>query len=117
MDRRYQHLSSEERGAILAAHTDNKSARAIAQMLGRNVSTVARELKGGLDDEQARYCLTRTAEGYRQRRRRCGRKAKLVKGSWLYRRVEIGLCSLRWSPEQIAGRLRRPPNQHRLKRG
>lgn len=54
MDRRYQHLSSEERGAILAAHTDNKSARAIARMLGRNVSTVARELKRGLDpDDEA----------------------------------------------------------------
>ena len=51
MDRRYQHLSSEERGAILAAHTDNKSARAIARMLGRTVSTVARELKRGLDPD------------------------------------------------------------------
>ena len=109
MDRRYQHLSSEERGAILAAYTDNKSARAIARMLGRNVSTVARELKRGLDpdDEAMRYCPTRAAQGYRLRRQHCGRKPRLVKGNWLFKRVEIGLCFLRWSPEQIAGRLRR----------
>ena len=44
MDRRSKHLSSEDRGVILAEHNRGSSQRAIGALLGRPASTICREL-------------------------------------------------------------------------
>ena len=115
MGRSYQHLSDQERAAIMIQAGEGQSARAIARSLGRHVSTVSRELARGRDDGGS-YCATRAAAAYRQGRRRAGRPRKLVPGTWLHQWVQDRLCLFRWSPEQIAGRLRRrypeQPSRH-----
>jgi len=42
MDRRYKHLSSEDRGVILAEHRRGSTVREIGRLLGRAPSTIGR---------------------------------------------------------------------------
>jgi len=89
------------------------SLRAIGRTLGRNVSTISREIKraqpGHVEEalEPAAYDATAASAAYRERRKRCGRRCKLTTGTALYQKVYDRLVYLRWSPRQIAARPRR----------
>jgi IS30 family transposase len=108
MDKRYKHLNAEERGVILAEHRRGASLGAIGLLLGRSASTIGRELgRGRPEGDQARpYCPQLGADRYRVLRKRCGRRRKLVEGGWLHDFVRGKLIHRRWSPEQIACRLK-----------
>ena len=106
MDRRSKHLSSEERGVIFAEHERGSSQRGIGRRLGRPASTICRELARGRQGG-GRYCPQAARRVYDERRARCRRRRKLVEGSALHRVVHDHLVYQRWSPEQIAQRLRR----------
>jgi IS30 family transposase len=106
MDRRSKHLNSEERGVIFAEYQRGNSQRGIGMLLGRSASTIGRELARGRQDDSG-YCPQAARRVYDERRARCRRKRKLVEGDDLYRFVHGKLVHLRWSPEQIANRLRR----------
>jgi len=108
MDKRYKHLNGEERGVILAEHLRGASLGAIGLLLGRSASTIGRELlRGRPEGEPAQpYCAQRGGDRYRAHRKRCGRRRKLVSGGWLHDFVQGKLIHRRWSPEQIAQRLR-----------
>jgi IS30 family transposase len=77
-------------------------------------STISREIKrnlmvGAVAGEQLRaetYNATAASLAYLGRRLRCGRRSKLVLGTRLYQFVYDHLVYRRWSPEQIAARLR-----------
>jgi len=103
----YRHLSAVERAVIMIEHAKDTSATAIARMLGRATSTVTRELKRNCEQASARYDATRAAFAYRTRREHCVRPRKLSSGSQLYQHVRDRLVYWRWSPQQIAARLRR----------
>jgi IS30 family transposase len=105
MDRRSKHLSSEELGVILAEHNWGSSQRSIGGLLGRLASTIWRELARGRQDD-GRYCPQGGRLVYDVRRERCRRQRKLAPGSAAYRFVRDHLIYHRWSPEQIAHRLR-----------
>ena len=96
------HLELEERERLAALKAEGLSLRAIARRLGRAASTVSRELRrdalprGGYLPVHAEGC-------YRERRQRPAileRDAKL--GRFVRERLLEG-----WTPEQIAGWLRR----------
>ena len=96
------HLRLEERERLAASKAEGLSLRAIARQLGRAASTISRELrrnalpKGGYLPVHAEGC-------YRERRQRQAileRDAKL--GRFVRERLLEG-----WTPEQIAGWLRR----------
>ena len=112
----YSHLSAEERAVIMIERGKGSSIRAIARVLGRSGSTVSRELARNLEGRSTRYNATQAALTYQARRRCCVRRRKLVAGSALYQRVHDQLIYWRWSPQQIAARLRRmypdAPDQH-----
>ena len=105
MDRSSKHLSSEDRGVIFAEHSRGSSQRAIGALLGRPASTICRELARGRQGDGS-YCPSAARGVYEDRRLRCRRKRKLVEGSSLHRVVHDHLVYRRWSPEQIAQRLR-----------
>jgi IS30 family transposase len=105
MDRRSKHLSSEERGVIFAEHNRGSSQRSIGGLLGRPASTICRELARGRQDDGS-YCPQGGRLVYDVRRARCRRQRKLVAGSAIHRFVHDHLVHHRWSPEQIAHRLR-----------
>ena len=96
-------LSLAEREVICRGVTAHQSARSIARWLGRSPSTVSREMSrnGGCD----RYRATLADENAwaRSRRPKC---CKLATNPPL-RRAVAGKLRLDWSPEQIAGWLKR----------
>lgn len=102
----YGQLGLNERIEIYRLHADAHSLRFIAKTLGRDVSTISRELKrnsknshrwrGGYDPVRAQE-LT-------QRRHARGRTYKLERQPELRKQV-FGHLAMGWSPEQIAGRL------------
>jgi len=108
MDRRYKHLDSEERGVILSEHRRGASLREIGDLLGRAPSTIGRELWRGRSDALPAqpYCPQLGGAAYRARRKHCGRRRKLVDGGWLHGFVRGKLIHRRWSPEQIARKLK-----------
>jgi IS30 family transposase len=105
MDRRYKHLDSEERGVIFAEHRRGTSLRTIGSLLGRHASTISRELRRGQGDD-GHYSPAAGRRCHDARRLRSRRPRRLTAGSALHIWVRGKLEHLRWSPEQIAGRLK-----------
>lgn len=99
---KYQHLRKEERYSLEILLGEKHSLRKIAQMMGRNVSSISRELKR--NSKQKQYSSAWSQEQSRQRLRR-GRRRKRLKDEYVRLRIEeLIRCGL--SPEQIAGRLK-----------
>lgn len=106
MKKNYKHLSAEERAVIMIEHGKGGSMRAIARLLGRSASTVSRELARNRDAAAPSYHARQAAASYRIRRQRCVRRRKVAAGTALYQYVHDHLIYWRWSPQQIAARLR-----------
>lgn len=115
--RSFKHLNVYERGKIAALLAEKKSLRYIAKQLGRNVSTISREIKRGTVT-QLRYDLS-TYEAYfpeagqavyEMHRKKCGAKCKL---SYAKEFIEFAenkmLEEKKWSPDSIVGYCKRAP--------
>jgi IS30 family transposase len=112
MGKRYGQLMVEERVEIYRLHADGKSRRAIGAMLGRSAATISRELgRNSLKTKAWRgdYSPLR-AQALAERRRQRGRPHKLTACPELRAQVREYLLQ-GWSPQQIAGRLRRARGQ------
>lgn len=84
------------------------SIRKIAKLLGRNHSVISRELKNNIcPDEIYRACK---AHEYAQRRQKKRRKRKIEEDKDLQGYIITKLVNEQWSPEQIAGRIKKHPN-------
>jgi IS30 family transposase len=96
-------LTLIERETISRGLVARQSARAIARQLGRAPSTVSREIKhnGGRDRYRA-ACADKRAWACAHRPKLC----RLARYAWLRNMVARKL-RLNWSPEQIAGWLKR----------
>ena len=127
MTNHYSHLSSEERGVIMAMRLHGDSMRAIAKSLGRAPSTVARELRRngasaaprgpgarGPQRKLRAYDAHEASRRAERKRRQSRRQRKLHSASSLWTSVKFLLRNA-WSPEQIAIRLKRQyPQQSHL---
>jgi IS30 family transposase len=101
-DRKYQHLSYEERSTIALGLQQGMSVRAIARALGRSPSTISRERRRNAP--AAAYSCKFAHQRY-QRRRQYGRlPPKLAPQSALLKEV-CRLLRKCWSPQQIAAYL------------
>jgi len=99
-----RYLSFAEREEIALARAAGQTVRAIAIGLGRSPSTVSRELARNADARVGYRASTAHARAYERASR--PKPAKLSTNMVLRARVEQDL-KRRYSPEQIAGRLRR----------
>ena len=113
MRKRYDHLSYKERVALRAWKIDGISIREMARRLGRSASTISREMRRNSysppgSPHKVNYFPDNAEIKARKRRARRYRlhKRKLLKDSATRKYVEQKL-RLRWSPEQIAGRMKR----------
>ena len=96
-------LTLAEREVISRGVTAHQSARSIARLLGRSPSTVSREMSRNGGCDRYRAALADENAWARARRPKC---CKLANSPRLRRAVAAKL-RLDWSPEQIAGWLKR----------
>ena len=96
-------LTLAEREVISRGVTAHQSARSIARLLGRSPSTVSREMNRNGGCDRYRAGLADENAWARARRPKC---CKLAINSRL-RQAVAGKLRLDWSPEQIAGWLKR----------
>jgi IS30 family transposase len=100
----YHQITAAERYALMALQKQRLCPAAIARTLGRHRSTITRELRRNATPRDG-YYRPELADWYaRGRRSRSRRNARFTRAQW--RCVEQYL-KRKWSPEQIAGRLRR----------
>jgi IS30 family transposase len=111
----YRHLSLQDRYVIHHLRLYGLSRREIARRLGRHHSTIGRELlRNGACYEGAVY-VHEAAQRRAEARQRWPRPRRRRDHRALYRYVVAGL-GRDWSPEQIAGRLRRDhPGDRRMR--
>ena len=100
----YRQLNAEERSAMATLKRLGWSVLGIARELGRHRSTIARELQRNAAPHDGWYRAGRAQERAVARRRRSRRNSQFARADWA--RVET-LLREEWSPEQVAGYLRR----------
>jgi transposase, IS30 family len=96
-------LTAHERDQIAISLATGVSLRAIARNLNRSVSTISDEVKR--NSVEGTY-KPHQAQLISEERNRASRRLNPLKSEWIYsyavRKLRSG-----WSPEQIAGRLKR----------
>ena len=97
----YKHLSITEREKIAIYRAMGWSLCQIAKKLGRNKSSISRELKRNRRD----YLPSKAQTTYFKRRKKCCLQKKLSDKD-LFSLVKKLFLDLHWSPEQIANRLK-----------
>lgn len=100
----YQQLTIEEREKIQSGLWEGKSLRDIALVLGRDPSTISRELNRNIKGEQRRYAPRMAQERACERIRKRGQRPRL-KNQVIRDYVVQKLKEEDYSPEQIAGTL------------
>jgi IS30 family transposase len=112
MGKEYKQLVAEERSVIAVGLAQGLSRRAIALLLKRPVCTVSREINrnAGANDDYLPQDAAARCKGRKFRRKKLLSNAPLL---WLKIQVLLGKG---WSPEQVAGKLKRmhpdDPSQH-----
>ena len=100
----YKHLTIEEREIIQRGLWDKKSIRQIAKEIGRPHSSVSREVQKNIAPERHSYTPRVAHLRALQNRKNRGRKDRLKNDS--VRLYVVNHLKERWSPEQIAGRMK-----------
>lgn len=100
----HQHLSVEEREEIQAGLWRKESIRSIAKRLGRSHSSIVREINKNLPPEHFLYTPRLANERAQKKRKSRGRTNRLKTET--IRQYVIDHLKERWSPEQIAGRMK-----------
>lgn len=101
---KYKHLSIEEREKIQELLWQKTSIRDIAKVIGRSPSSIGRELKRNKPLLFNRYTPRIANEKALEKRKQRGRKDRLKTKE--IREYVITHLKLRWSPEQISGRIK-----------
>ena len=102
-----RYLTHAEREDIAVWHGQQVSVREIGRRLGRPASTIGRELTRNTSRGPGRPYRAHLAQAKAEARARRPKPAKLARCPRLRAYVEDKLtCDQRWSPEQIAHRIR-----------
>ena len=101
---KYKHFSIEEREKLQTLWWQKTSLRTIAKELNRSVSSISREMKRNFPLEYKVYTPRLAHERALNKRKSRGRKERLKNET--IRSYVINHLYLRWSPEQIAGRIK-----------
>jgi IS30 family transposase len=104
MPKPYKHLSQEEREIIANLLSGGSSLGDIAKAVGRDKSTISRELNRNSPPERRRYVPCRAHARACERKTEANKHERL-KNDLIRQYVKAGLAK-GWSPEQISGRIR-----------
>ena len=100
----YTHFGVEEREKIQAGLWERRSIRSIAKQMCRSPSSVSREIKRNVPERPIYYTPRLAHERALKNRKHRGRTLRLKNGS--IRNYVRQHLRLRWSPEQISGRMK-----------
>ena len=103
MKNKYIHLSIEERDKITILRAQGLSLEKIAHALGRNKSTISRELKRNNSPIYNVYLPHKADTRAKERKHKAGKRKGLNQP--MIEKYVVQKLKIRWSPEQIAGRL------------
>jgi transposase, IS30 family len=109
VERKYKHLSLEERCSIARFLEDGQSIRQIAAIMDRSTSTISREVKRNSSRQQG----YRPGYAHEQAWARRWTGSRLERDEALRHSV-IEKLTLGWSPEQVSGFLRQCPQSIRI---
>jgi transposase, IS30 family len=101
--RKYHQLTSEERYALAVLKRQGCTKAVMARVLGRHPSTIGRELRRN-ERSGGAYVAFVAEQMCRARRSRSRRNRRFGPEDWA---LVVSRLQEEWSPEQIAGRLRR----------
>ena len=101
--RTYHQLTSEERYALSMLRKQGHTQAQIARTLGRHRSTISREVRRN-SRKDGGYRPSTAHDFARWRRSRSRRNQRFDADAWA---LVVECLELQWSPDQIAGRLRR----------
>ena len=99
----YKHLTPIEREKIFLLHSQNKALSYIAKIIHRDKSTVSREI--ARNGYNGAYSPSAAHTKYLERRTNCKPKLKFSNPE-IFKYVRDKFLELKWSPEQICGRLK-----------
>ena len=99
---RQVHLTLREREDIMLMRRDGRGVSEIARAIGRNKSTVSRELKRNSCE---RFYRASTAQRHYEGRRLACRRRRAFDDERVFNLVRDKFLEEQWSPEQIEGRL------------
>jgi transposase, IS30 family len=105
VERQYKQLGAEERATIMLMQREGSGLREIGRFLKRSPSTISRELARDLGAGTS-YVASLAGEQASRLRYKPRKALKLVSGNPLFEVVK-GHLKKNWSPEQIAGTLKR----------
>lgn len=108
---RYRQINQKERDRIFLLLKDGKDQKEIAGALGRDKSTISRELSRNRHKRFDIY-LSDTAGRKADRRKSSGRKKCYVDKDPVLRQCILDKLKLGWSPEQIAGKTAQDLGKH-----
>lgn len=103
MGKHYSQLTMEEREVIAKMYYEGKKPREIGRAIGRDKSTIQRELSRNSSSSYDCYTPCRANQRSVERRKRASRRPRLknrIIRSYVHDKLALG-----WSPELIAGRL------------
>lgn len=103
MGKEYSHITEEEREQIAMMHWEGNRISEIARSLGRDKSTISRELDRNSSSKYRSYTPCQAQHRSDERREASSRRPRLKNS--LIRHYVRDKLALGWSPELIAGRL------------
>jgi IS30 family transposase len=109
MGKHYDQLDLDDRIEISRLHVAGRSRREIGRLMGRDASTISRELRRN-SLPRGKYM---PASANRIARSRCRRTSRIERLS-LLRAYVCDHFAKGWSPEQIVGRLRLEGSEHSI---
>src|SRR6056297_2177180 len=102
----YHHFTKEERIEVQTLFNQGYSLRSIAEVVGKNVSSICREINRNKDPIYGGYSYSVAHKKAREKRNTALRqRIKIVHGSSLEEYI-LKKLKIDWSPQQIAGRLK-----------
>lgn len=103
----YTHLTQEDRVTLGALWRAGHHRAFIAKQLGKHPSTISREMRRNYVPNKSGYDATVARLFTQARRQRINEQFRKLEGEAHLRRYVVRKLKQYWSPEQIAGRLRR----------
>ena len=101
---KYKHLTIEEREKIQQLLWEGNSIRTVSKEIGRSASSISREIKRNRSPVKKKYTPRIAQDRANAKKKNRGREKTLKNDA--VRSYVIEKLKLRWSPEQISGRIK-----------